>query len=296
MCNGQLLSISQNTALFSLLGTQYGGDGRVTFALPNLQGMAPMHAGQGPGLTDHTQGEVGGTQTVTLLTTQVPQHNHTYTAGSGSRGNVNTVPGNVNSDSAVSDQYLRRHHRRHADEPQHAPAPAGQPAARKHAAVPGAEFHHRDGRDLSGPQLSFEGGEPLAALVSRFTDACPFQDLSNPVLHASRSGDRATDLRIDPGELCRTHDVSPNRCFSPAHRSVRSSTPTVTAPLARPTFASATSFCTSSPTRWPGMLSRPSSISPRPARTTPPCRCGRSPCCSRISVKPTRTCGNFGTA
>jgi microcystin-dependent protein len=100
LCNGQLLSISQNTALFSLLGTQYGGDGRVTFALPNLQGMAPMHAGQGPGLTDHTQGEVGGTQTVTLLTNQVPQHTHSYNAGSGSRGNVNTVPGNVNSDSA----------------------------------------------------------------------------------------------------------------------------------------------------------------------------------------------------
>src|SRR5215471_11776304 len=99
MCNGQLLSIAQNTALFSLLGTQYGGDGRVTFALPNLQGMAPMHAGQGPGLTAHTQGEVGGTQTVTLLNSQVPQHNHTYTAGAGSRGNVNTVTGNVNSDS-----------------------------------------------------------------------------------------------------------------------------------------------------------------------------------------------------
>jgi len=100
LCNGQLLSISQNTALFSLLGTQYGGDGRVTFALPNLQGMAPMHAGQGPGLSDHTQGEVGGTQTITLLTNQVPQHTHPYNAGSGSRGNVNTIPGNVNSDSA----------------------------------------------------------------------------------------------------------------------------------------------------------------------------------------------------
>src|SRR3954452_14377487 len=88
LCNGQILSIQQNTALFSLLGTQYGGDGRVTFALPNLQGMAPMHAGQGPGLTAHVQGEVGGTPTVTLTNPQVPQHNHTYTAGASGRGNV----------------------------------------------------------------------------------------------------------------------------------------------------------------------------------------------------------------
>jgi microcystin-dependent protein len=99
MCNGQILPISQNTALFSLLGTQYGGNGVSTFALPNLQGMAPMHAGQGPGLSSYTQGDVGGAPTATLLTTQVPQHNHTYAAGSGSRGNVNTVPGNVNSDA-----------------------------------------------------------------------------------------------------------------------------------------------------------------------------------------------------
>ena len=121
LCNGQIMAISQNTALFSLLGTHYGGNGTSNFALPNLQGMAPMGAGQGPGLTDRVQGEVGGAQTVTLLTTQVPQHNHTYTAGSGSRGNVNTVPGNVNSDAAVSDQHLRHCHRRHADESHDAP-------------------------------------------------------------------------------------------------------------------------------------------------------------------------------
>src|SRR5947207_7334382 len=76
LCNGQLLSISQNTALFSLLGTQYGGDGKSNFALPNLQGSAPMGQGQGPGLSDRFIGEASGTQTVTLLTSELPLHNH----------------------------------------------------------------------------------------------------------------------------------------------------------------------------------------------------------------------------
>lgn len=75
-CNGQILPISQNTALFSLLGTTYGGDGKSTFALPNLQGSAPMHPGQGPGLSQHDLGEVGGSQTVTLLESEMPVHNH----------------------------------------------------------------------------------------------------------------------------------------------------------------------------------------------------------------------------
>jgi microcystin-dependent protein len=75
-CNGQLMSISQNTALFSLLGTFYGGDGKSNFALPNLQGSVPVHMGQGPGLTDRVLGETGGTQTVTLLSSEIPAHNH----------------------------------------------------------------------------------------------------------------------------------------------------------------------------------------------------------------------------
>ncbi|MCA1590666.1 MAG: tail fiber protein, partial [Acidobacteria bacterium] len=79
-CNGQILPISQNTALFSLLGTTYGGDGRSTFALPNLQGSAPMHPGQGPGLSLHDLGETGGSQTVTLLTSEIPVHTHTMSA------------------------------------------------------------------------------------------------------------------------------------------------------------------------------------------------------------------------
>lgn len=75
-CNGQLLPISQNTALFSLLGTTYGGDGKSTFALPNLQGSAPMQPGQGPGLSQHFLGEQGGSETVTLLTSEMPSHSH----------------------------------------------------------------------------------------------------------------------------------------------------------------------------------------------------------------------------
>lgn len=76
-CNGQILPISQNTALFSLLGTTYGGDGRSTFALPNLQGSAAMPQGQGPGLSQRNVGDQGGTNTITLLITEMPVHTHT---------------------------------------------------------------------------------------------------------------------------------------------------------------------------------------------------------------------------
>ena len=79
-CNGQLLPISQNTALFSLLGTNYGGDGRSTFGLPNLQGSAAMHPGQGPGLSLRNLGETGGTDTVTLLLSEMPTHAHALVA------------------------------------------------------------------------------------------------------------------------------------------------------------------------------------------------------------------------
>ncbi len=74
LCNGQLMSISQNTALFSLLGTMYGGDGRTTFALPDLRGRAPLAFGQGPGLANYTQGEVAGTETVTLTVATLAPH------------------------------------------------------------------------------------------------------------------------------------------------------------------------------------------------------------------------------
>jgi len=92
-CDGQLLPISQNTALFSLLGTTYGGDGKSTFALPNLQGSAPMHAGQGPGLSQRFLGEAAGEQTVTLLGTELPAHSHGAQATSG--GNQDSPAGNA---------------------------------------------------------------------------------------------------------------------------------------------------------------------------------------------------------
>jgi microcystin-dependent protein len=75
-CNGQLLPISQNTALFSLLGTFYGGDGKSTFGLPDLQGSAPLSQGQGSGLSDYFIGQASGTDNVTLLQTEIPAHNH----------------------------------------------------------------------------------------------------------------------------------------------------------------------------------------------------------------------------
>jgi microcystin-dependent protein len=80
LCNGQIMSIAQNTALFSLLGTTYGGNGQTTFALPDLRGRVPNHFGQGPGLSNYTQGEVAGQETVTLTTAQMPMHNHVASA------------------------------------------------------------------------------------------------------------------------------------------------------------------------------------------------------------------------
>lgn len=93
LCNGQLMSISQNTALFSLLGTTYGGDGRVTFGLPDLTGSAPMQQGQGPGLSQRYLGEIGGEPTVTLLSTEMPAHTHLANANTGSGGT--TSPANA---------------------------------------------------------------------------------------------------------------------------------------------------------------------------------------------------------
>lgn len=80
LCDGQLLPISQNTALFSLLSTNYGGNGTSTFALPDLQGSAPMHPGQGPGLSLHDLGEMGGVETVSLLVSEIPAHSHALQA------------------------------------------------------------------------------------------------------------------------------------------------------------------------------------------------------------------------
>jgi microcystin-dependent protein len=95
-CNGQLLPIAQNTALFSLVGTTYGGDGRTTLGLPNLQGRAAMHTGNGPGLTSRREGQMGGTTTVTLSANQMPQHTHglqsTLTVGQDNDPTADSVP------------------------------------------------------------------------------------------------------------------------------------------------------------------------------------------------------------
>lgn len=122
LCNGQLLSVSQNSALFAILGTTYGGNGQTTFGLPNLQGRVPVHQGQSPGTSRYTLGEASGTENVTLTINELPAHNHTVAlSGTGSvsvaqgvssaNGNTPTpgpttvpakVPGGVSGISAYS--------------------------------------------------------------------------------------------------------------------------------------------------------------------------------------------------
>ncbi len=100
-CNGQLLSIAENTALFSLIGTNYGGDGQVTFSLPDLRGRTPIHQGEGPGLPEYAIGEVGGNPNATLLTTNMPAHSHAAIG-------INVrIPVTANSeDSVATNQYI----------------------------------------------------------------------------------------------------------------------------------------------------------------------------------------------
>ena len=100
LCDGQLLAISSNPALFSILGTTYGGDGRTTFGLPDLRGRVPMHAGSGPSLSSRQLGQRSGVEIVTLVTNQIPSHNHTATTTSTLRatsanGTVNAPAGNI---------------------------------------------------------------------------------------------------------------------------------------------------------------------------------------------------------
>src|ERR1043166_1116344 len=90
-CNGQLRPISQSTALFSLLGTTYGGNGKSNFALPNLQGSAPMHPGPGPGVSLPALGETGGEPFVTLIQSEMPAHNHGFRAQTVDNADVNNV-------------------------------------------------------------------------------------------------------------------------------------------------------------------------------------------------------------
>lgn len=92
-CNGQIQSIAQNSALFALIGTTYGGNGQTTFALPNLQSRVVLHQGQGPGLSNYTMGEQAGVETVTLLSNQIPQHQHSLNATT-AQGSA-TTPGSA---------------------------------------------------------------------------------------------------------------------------------------------------------------------------------------------------------
>jgi len=94
-CNGQIMPINQNTALFSLLGTQFGGNGTVNFALPNLQGAAPINQGNGTGLTPRVVGETGGEAQVTLLQSEIPSHTHAVSASSAGGDVNNPAPNTV---------------------------------------------------------------------------------------------------------------------------------------------------------------------------------------------------------
>ncbi len=103
-CDGQLLAVSQNDALFSLLGTIYGGDGRTTFGLPDLRGRVPVHAGQGPGLSQRRLGSQGGSEKVTLTVNQLPSHGHPLTGSSDNASDANPA-GDVLAGSTVLEPY-----------------------------------------------------------------------------------------------------------------------------------------------------------------------------------------------
>jgi microcystin-dependent protein len=102
-CEGQLLAISQNSALFSILGTTYGGDGRTTFALPDLRGRVPMHYGSGPGLSSYTQGQSGGSETNMLAVANLPAHNHSINAVTAD-GNTSVPGGNLPAGTKLLDK------------------------------------------------------------------------------------------------------------------------------------------------------------------------------------------------
>ncbi|AQR74747.1 phage tail protein [Sphingomonas sp. LM7] len=101
-CNGQLLPLSQNTALFSLLGTTYGGNGKSNFALPDLQGSVPFHPGQGPGLGLYDLGQIGGSETVTLLESEIPAHTHALQGAASDVAETNIPTGNALTRSSLN--------------------------------------------------------------------------------------------------------------------------------------------------------------------------------------------------
>lgn len=102
-CDGQLLAISSHSTLFSILGTLYGGDGKTTFALPDLRGRVALHAGRGPGLSDYREGQKGGQEQITLNSAQMPSHNHSVMASTAA-GNSSHPTGRVWGDTGGFDQ------------------------------------------------------------------------------------------------------------------------------------------------------------------------------------------------
>ncbi len=140
LCNGQLLSISQNASLYQLIGTTYGGDGVNTFGLPNLQGRFPVHQGQGNGLQNYVLGQMAGSETVTLLANQLPAHNH---GAVGSNGNA-TPPANATwgSSTAATNFLWARHFGKRTDERCLHRFYGREPAARQYDALFGYYFHY----------------------------------------------------------------------------------------------------------------------------------------------------------
>lgn len=104
LCDGQLLAVSQNDALFSLFGTIYGGDGRTTFGLPDLRGRVPLHYGSGPGLSPRQIGATGGAESVSLAATELPQHNHAYRASTDLADEASPA-GNVMAQSTAANPF-----------------------------------------------------------------------------------------------------------------------------------------------------------------------------------------------
>jgi microcystin-dependent protein len=139
-CNGQLMPISQNTALFSLLGTTYGGDGKSTFALPDMQGNAPMHPGQGQGLSLYDLGQIGGSETVTLLQTEMPIHNHNFVVTTNA-GTVNDATNNQLARGASGNPVSGLSQARIYSAPANAP---NQPMAPQALAPAGGSLPHQN--------------------------------------------------------------------------------------------------------------------------------------------------------
>jgi microcystin-dependent protein len=133
MCAGQLLPISQNTALFSLIGTTYGGDGKSTFALPNLQGNFPMHAGQGNGLSQRFLGEQSGSQNVTLLESEMPTHGHSM-FGTAMAG-ASTSPNNQQLGEAKKQRFAQN---------AYGPAPLNNPGLFTYTGQGGSSLPHNN--------------------------------------------------------------------------------------------------------------------------------------------------------